>query len=70
MSEDQSTPDQPDDDPARAFGAVARTYDRARPDYPADAVAWLCDGEAKVVLELGAGTGKLTADLVAWCRRA
>lgn len=47
-----------------AFGAVAQTYDRGRPSYPADAVAWLLDGDAKIVLELGAGTGKLTRPMV------
>ncbi|HSU02479.1 MAG TPA: class I SAM-dependent methyltransferase [Nocardioides sp.] len=51
-------------DLARAFGAVARTYDRGRPGYPAAAAEWLMGGEAKVVLELGAGTGKLTRELV------
>ncbi|SEC19975.1 Methyltransferase domain-containing protein [Nocardioides exalbidus] len=51
-------------DRARSFGSVAGAYDRARPSYPSDAVAWLTGGEAKVVLELGAGTGKLTRQLV------
>lgn len=51
-------------DRARSFGAVAEAYDRGRPAYPADAVAWLAGGEARVVLELGAGTGKLTRQLV------
>lgn len=49
---------------ARSFGSVAEAYDRGRPAYPEDAVAWLTGGEAKVVLELGAGTGKLTRQLV------
>lgn len=49
---------------ARAFGSVAAAYDRARPDYPAQAAAWLMGGEARTVVELGAGTGKLTAELV------
>lgn len=49
---------------ADAFGAVAEAYDRGRPSYPADAVAWLLDGDAKIVLELGAGTGKMTRELV------
>ena len=31
---------------------------------PAEAAAWLTGGEAKVVLELAAGTGKLTRELV------
>jgi len=51
-------------DRARSFGSVAEAYDRGRPSYPAEAVAWLSGGEAKVVLELGAGTGKLTRQLV------
>jgi ubiquinone/menaquinone biosynthesis C-methylase UbiE len=51
-------------DRARSFGSVAEAYDRGRPAYPAEAVAWLAGGEAKVVLELGAGTGKLTRQLV------
>ena len=51
-------------DRARSFGSVARAYDRGRPGYPTEAVAWLMGGEAKVVLELGAGTGKLTRALV------
>jgi SAM-dependent methyltransferase len=51
-------------DLARSFGAVAETYDRGRPGYPPEAAAWLMGGEAKIVLELGAGTGKLTRELV------
>lgn len=51
-------------DLSRAFGAVAGAYDRGRPGYPADAAAWLMGGDAKVVLELGAGTGKLTREIV------
>ena len=51
-------------DRARSFGSVAQAYDRGRPAYPVEAVAWLAGGEAKVVLELAAGTGKLTRGLV------
>ena len=43
---------------------MAEAYDRGRPSYPADAVTWLLDGDAKIVLELGAGTGKLTRQVV------
>jgi ubiquinone/menaquinone biosynthesis C-methylase UbiE len=50
---------------ARSFGGVAEAYDRGRPSYPRDAVAWLTDAEPLTVLELGAGTGKLTEQLVA-----
>jgi ubiquinone/menaquinone biosynthesis C-methylase UbiE len=39
---------------------VADAYDRARPSYPQDAVAWMTGSGRSVVLELGAGTGKLT----------
>lgn len=50
---------------ARSFGPVAERYDRGRPGYPAPAVRWLVGRETATVLELGAGTGKLTAELVA-----
>jgi len=50
---------------ARSFGGVAEAYDRGRPTYPRDAVVWLTDEEPLTVLELGAGTGKLTEQLVA-----
>lgn len=50
---------------ARSFGSVADTYDRGRPGYPREAVDWLVGRPGSTVLELGAGTGKLTAGLVA-----
>lgn len=46
------------------FGRAADAYVAGRPDYPAPAVAWLVDG-ARDVADVGAGTGKLTAGLVA-----
>ena len=49
---------------ARSFGAAASVYHQSRPGYPVDAVAWLV-GDAVRVLDLGAGTGKLTEALVA-----
>ncbi|GLU89475.1 class I SAM-dependent methyltransferase [Agromyces sp. NBRC 114283] len=49
---------------ARSFGDAASVYQAARPGYPAEAVAWLI-GDAARVLDLGAGTGKLTQALVA-----
>ena len=51
--------------PALSFGEVAAAYDRARPTYPAAAATWLAGLDHAHVLELGAGTGKLTAELVA-----
>jgi SAM-dependent methyltransferase len=50
---------------ARSFGAVADTYERARPSYPDAAVDWLLPAGARTVLDLGAGTGKLTRSLAA-----
>ena len=47
-----------------AFGDVADTYERARPGYPPEAVRWLAGVQPTRVVELGAGTGKLTAPLV------
>lgn len=49
---------------ARSFDAAADVYERGRPGYPDDAVAWLV-GDARRVLDLGAGTGQLTRSLVA-----
>jgi ubiquinone/menaquinone biosynthesis C-methylase UbiE len=50
---------------ARSFGAVADAYDRGRPTYPREAAVWLTADAPLSVLELGAGTGKLTEQLVA-----
>lgn len=52
-------------DHALSFSAVAEAYDRARPSYPVDAVSWLVGSGRSKVVELGAGTGKLTELLVA-----
>jgi SAM-dependent methyltransferase len=49
---------------AASFGAVASVYADNRPGYPAEAVGWLAGSRAARVLELGCGTGKLTAGLV------
>jgi len=50
---------------ARSFGNVVDAYDRARPSYPIAAARWLTGPRQARVLELGAGTGKLTEQLVA-----
>ncbi|BDZ55889.1 class I SAM-dependent methyltransferase [Agromyces marinus] len=49
---------------ARSFGAAASVYGAARPGYPTEAVGWLV-GDSRRVLDLGAGTGRLTEALVA-----
>ena len=51
--------------PASSFAHVAGPYERGRPGYPDDAVRWLAGDEPKDVVDLGAGTGKLTRSLVA-----
>lgn len=50
---------------ASSFAAVADAYERARPGYPAEAVRWLAGEQPLDVVDLGAGTGKLTRSLVA-----
>jgi SAM-dependent methyltransferase len=50
---------------ARAFGSVAGEYERGRPGYPTAAVQWLVGLEPCRVVDIGAGTGKLTRQLVA-----
>lgn len=49
---------------AASFGDVADVYARSRPGFPAEAVRWLVGSRRATVLELGAGTGKLTAELL------
>ncbi len=60
--------DQRIDPAASAFGSAAADYERARPSYPADAIDALRSrgglGPGRKVLDLAAGTGKLTRLLV------
>jgi len=57
------------DEQRLAFGRVAELYDRARPSYPAGAIDDVLEhgglGVGARVLEVGAGTGKLTVLLAA-----
>jgi SAM-dependent methyltransferase len=54
---------------SRSFETVAAEYERHRPEYPGEALRWAADQlrlEAGArVLDVGAGTGKLTRGLVA-----
>jgi SAM-dependent methyltransferase len=53
---------------AAGFARAADVYERARPEYPPEAVAWLADrlglGPGRDVVDVAAGTGKLTRLLV------
>jgi ubiquinone/menaquinone biosynthesis C-methylase UbiE len=49
-----------------SFDSVADVYERSRPEYAPDALAWIARRlRLDRVLDLGAGTGKLTRQLVA-----
>jgi len=54
---------------SRSFELVADLYERARPEYPAEAIAWVASkldlGSGSTIVDLGAGTGKLTRALLA-----
>jgi SAM-dependent methyltransferase len=48
----------------RAFGSEAEAYAYGRPSYPIEAVRWSLPDGARTVLDLAAGTGKLTQRLL------
>jgi SAM-dependent methyltransferase len=47
-----------------SFGSVATDYDRYRPSPPPQALDWLIPPDAQAVLDLAAGTGAVTRELV------
>lgn len=61
-------PTRPAHDPEHRFDLASEAYDRVRPGYPPEAVAWTLEragvGSGDRVLDLGAGTG-LLADRIA-----
>lgn len=65
------------DEMSTSFGRLAGTYEAGRPEYPAEAVAWMLepaaarrggahDGGPLRIADVGAGTGKLTRAVVAY----
>jgi SAM-dependent methyltransferase len=52
------------DERRRSFGSVARDYDRYRPGYPSEGIEWVLGSHRLRVLDLAAGTGRLTRSLV------
>ena len=55
------------DDMSRSFGVAADLYQAGRPEYPVEAVAWMLEpaGANARVVDVGAGTGKLTRAVLA-----
>jgi SAM-dependent methyltransferase len=52
-----------------SFGSVAEDYDRYRPPPPPQALDWLIPPGAEAVLDLAAGTGIVTRELIGRARR-
>jgi SAM-dependent methyltransferase len=50
---------------AASFGRVADAYERGRPGHPVEAIRWLLGPTPLEVVDLGAGSGKLTRPLIA-----
>lgn len=62
MTTDDPGPEPANEARAKSFGAVASAYDAGRPTFPAEALTWILgSGRGLQVLDLGAGTGKLSA---------
>jgi SAM-dependent methyltransferase len=52
-----------------SLGSVAEDYDRYRPPPPSRALDWLIPPGAEAVLDLAAGTGLVTRELIERARR-
>ncbi len=50
--------------PGTSFGKAAGAYEQGRPGYPPEVVEWVLGHAPLRVLDAGAGTGKLTAEVV------
>lgn len=52
---------------ARGYLQDSERYERVRPGYPEECVAWLVPASAERAADIGAGTGKFTRELVRRC---
>ena len=52
-----------------SFGGVASAYERFRPGPPPAAIGWMLPDSARTVVDLGAGTGAMTKDLLSRVER-
>jgi SAM-dependent methyltransferase len=64
MSEHDRRPEDEKQRRSGSFGDVASSYERFRPGPPLEAIAWLLPEGASTVVDLGAGTGAMTKDLI------
>lgn len=67
MTDGTAPADRPEDAWAErrtSFGNAAADYAAGRPHYPREAIEWTLPAGARTVLDLGAGTGILTKDLL------
>jgi SAM-dependent methyltransferase len=64
MSGDHLESDEQKTQRSGSFGGVASAYERFRPGPPPAAIAWMLPDSARTVVDLGAGTGAMTKDLL------
>jgi ubiquinone/menaquinone biosynthesis C-methylase UbiE len=64
MSDDDRDSDERRARRSESFGGVASAYERFRPAPPLAAIEWMLPASAKTVVDLGAGTGAMTKDLL------
>ena len=61
----ESAPARGETNPATSFGRAHGAYELGRPEYPAAALAWLLPASPGHVVDVGAGTGKLSRGVLA-----
>jgi ubiquinone/menaquinone biosynthesis C-methylase UbiE len=69
MSDDHLESDEQKTRRSGSFGGVASAYERFRPGPPPAAITWMLPDSARTVVDLGAGTGAMTKDLLGMVER-